>query len=144
MLRLSRLTDYSTMILSHMARRPADVHSVAATAAALGLAAPTASKVLKMLAREGLVKSRRGASGGYMLSRPPGEISVAQILDAMEGRLGLTECSVAAGRCAQESHCGIRLRWQGINALIRRELAAVSLSEMIGTKALMKAGPGAE
>ena len=142
MLRLSRLTDYSTVILSHMARRPGEVYSVAGTAAAVGLAAPTTSKVLKMLAHEGLVESRRGASGGYILARAPSEISIAQIVDAMEGRLGLTDCSVAAGLCAKEKHCQVRVRWQGINALIRNQLAQVRLSDMTGAVALTRAAGG--
>jgi FeS assembly SUF system regulator len=141
MLRLSRLTDYGTVILSQMAQDPRALHSVASVAAAVELAPATTSKVMKMLAREGLVVSRRGASGGYMLARPPGEISVVDIIDAMEGRVGLTECSVAAGLCTKEKHCGVRLRWQGINALVRNQLALVSLSDMSGAGATTKAEP---
>src|SRR6185295_3952857 len=69
MFRLSKLTDYSTVIMSYMAREPGDINSVAAMAVALDIAAPTVSKILKMLAQRGLVRATRGAKGGYRLSR---------------------------------------------------------------------------
>jgi len=130
MLRLSKLTDYGTVILAHMARRPDDVYSVADMATALGLAPPTASKVLKTLARRGLVTSRRGSLGGYLLARPPAQISIADVVDAMEGPFGLTECSVASGLCAKEDHCQIRTQWQGLNGIVRQALGGVTLAAL--------------
>ncbi len=130
MLRLSKLTDYGTVILSYMARHPEDVYSVAETAAAVGVAPPTASKILKALAKRGLVQSRRGSKGGYVLSRPPAEISIAEIIDAMESPFGLTECGAAAGLCGKEDLCRIRGHWQHINHLVRGTLAQVTLSDM--------------
>lgn len=130
MLRLSKLTDYGTVILSYMARRPEDVYSVAETASAVGLTPPTASKILKALAKRDLVQSRRGSKGGYVLSRPPGEISIAEIIDAMESPFGLTECGAAAGLCGKEDLCRIRGHWQYINQIVRGTLAHVTLSDM--------------
>lgn len=130
MLRLSKLTDYSTVIMSYMARQPDDVYSVAEVASVVGVAPPTASKILKTLARRDLVQSRRGTKGGYILSRPPGQISIVEVIDAMEGKLGLTECSVAAGLCLQEDQCQIRGHWQRLNQLIRHTLGQVTLSDM--------------
>jgi FeS assembly SUF system regulator len=141
MLRLSKLTDYSTVILAQMARQPDEVQSVAGLAAALGLAPPTASKVLKTLTRHGLVKSRRGSMGGYLLARPPAQISIADVVDAMEGRFGLTECSVASGLCAQEDSCGIRTQWQGLNGIVRQALNRVTLSDMAPTSLTAPAVP---
>lgn len=130
MLRLSKLTDYGTVILSYMARRPDDVYSVADTASAVGVAPPTASKILKALAKRNLVQSRRGSKGGYVLSRPPGEISIAEIIDALESPFGLTECGAAAGLCAKEDLCRIRGHWQHINQIVRGTLTQVTLSDM--------------
>lgn len=130
MLRMSKLTDYGTVIMSHMARRPHDVHSVSSMAAAVGVAAPTTTKILKTLARNDLVQSRRGAKGGYMLSRPPEQISIAEVMDAMEGPLGITECGAVAGLCAQEPNCPLRENWQRVNQIIRRTLDRVSLAEI--------------
>src|SRR6266581_3329886 len=108
MLRLSKLTDYGTVIMSYMARRPAGVHSAAQIAGALGVTLPTTGKVLKMLARHELLQSVRGAQGGYRLARAPERISIAEVIDALEGPFGVTECSVVVGLCAQEGGCPVR------------------------------------
>ncbi|MBI2307415.1 MAG: SUF system Fe-S cluster assembly regulator [Rhodocyclales bacterium] len=142
MLRMSKLTDYGTVIMAYMARRPRDVHSVAELAAVLGMAAPTTSKILKRLARHELVQSSRGAKGGYRLARPPEAISLADVIDAMEGPFGLTECSAVAGLCLQEAGCPLRDNWQRVNQVIRRTLDGVTLAEM-SRPALRPAAQGA-
>ncbi|MDF3834253.1 SUF system Fe-S cluster assembly regulator [Cupriavidus basilensis] len=130
MLRLSKLTDYGTVIMTHMARDPGRIHSAAEIAAEIGVAVPTASKILKMLARQDLLHSLRGAKGGYLLARAPRDISIAQVIDAMEGPAGLTECSIAAGLCAQEDSCAIRANWQRISLAIFHALDGVTLADM--------------
>ncbi|OHC68923.1 MAG: SUF system Fe-S cluster assembly regulator [Rhodocyclales bacterium GWA2_65_20] len=130
MLRLSKMTDYSTVIMAYMARRPQDVYSAAGLAAAIGVAATTASKILKTLARGKLVQSVRGAKGGYMLARAPEQISIADVIDAMEGSFGLTECSIHDGLCAQESACPSRRNWQRLNQIVRGVLDGVTLADM--------------
>ena len=130
MLRLSKLTDYGTVIMSHMARRPTGLHSAADIGLALGVTLPTASKILKRLARAELVQSVRGAQGGYRMSRSPELISVTDLIDALEGRFGVTECSVVVGLCSQEDGCPIRGHWQGLNQLIRHTLNNVTLADM--------------
>ena len=132
MLRLSKLTDYSTVILFHMARRPSDVYSSAGVAAAIGLAATTTAKILKTLARQKLVHSVRGAKGGYMLARPPEQISIAEVIDAMEGSFGLTECGAHPGQCCREAACPSRENWQRLNAVVRRVLDGVTVADMSG------------
>lgn len=133
MLRISKLTDYGTLVLTHMASEPGRVFSVADLSAALGLGAPTVSKVLKSLGRHALVTSTRGAHGGYALSRAAAQISVADIVDALEEqRFGLTECSANSGVCELEDDCRIRERWIGINTVVRDALQAVSLADMLG------------
>ncbi len=131
MLRLSKLTDYGTVIMTFMARTEGHVHSANEIAEQVGIAAPTVSKVLKMLARYELVVSTRGAKGGYVLARPATQITMAEIISAMEGGpLGLTECSTTPGACIQERSCSIRTNWQRINQVIVRALEEVSLAEM--------------
>lgn len=130
MLRLSKLTDYSTVIMSYMARMPWDVHSAAGLAAAVGVAPTTASKILKTLARRQLVRSVRGAKGGYVLARAPEEISVAEVIEAMEGEFGLTECCVRAGLCGQECACPTRMNWQRVSQMVHGVLAGVTLADM--------------
>lgn len=99
MLRISRLTDYGTVVLAHLARDDADLVSAAEVANATGIALPTVSKLLKSLAKSGLVNSTRGSHGGYQLARDAQEISAADVIDALEGPVSITECS------AIDSHC---------------------------------------
>jgi FeS assembly SUF system regulator len=118
--------------MTYMAR-DRTVHSASEIALDLGISAPTVSKILKMLVRKGLVVSMLGAKGGYMLSRDPGEISIVQIIDAMDGPISITECS-SASTCSLESTCSTRSNWQGINNIILNALEKVNLAEMIAPK----------
>lgn len=132
MLRISKIVDYGTLVLTHMAACPDRLFSVADLAATLGLGQPTVSKVLKALARSELVKSSRGSHGGYALNRPAEQISVADLVDALEDQpFGLTECSATPGVCSFEAGCQIRMNWQRINAIVRRTLEDISLADML-------------
>ena len=106
MLRISRLTDYATVILASLAR---DDQRRTTTDIARGchLAAPTVSKLLKQLQRAGLVDSTRGLHGGYCLARPARQISAAAILDALEGPLALTECATGHSQCDLQGTCSV-------------------------------------
>jgi FeS assembly SUF system regulator len=130
MLRMSKLADYSTVVMAYMARNPGSLHSAHEVAEQVGLALPTVSKIFKILARSGLVVSTRGVKGGYLLARAPEKISVAEVIDAVEGPIALTECSHHPGVCIQESHCLVRGNWQRINHAIRGALESVSLADM--------------
>ncbi|QDF98107.1 SUF system Fe-S cluster assembly regulator [Azoarcus sp. DD4] len=131
MLRISKLTDYGTLVMAQMASAPDHVFSAAGLADTLGLAPPTVSKVLKSLARHALVKSVRGARGGYALARPPADIALASIIDALEEQpFGLTECSAVAGLCGIEADCRVRANWLRINAVVRHALEDVRLTSM--------------
>ncbi len=131
MLRLSKLTDYGIVIMTCLAEEPGEIRAANEVAACTHVALPTVSKVLKLLSRSRLVVSCRGAKGGYRLSRSPEQISIAQVIDALEGPVALTECSSDSSNCSQESHCSIRGNWQRINDVIRQALEEVSLAEMV-------------
>ena len=133
MLRVTRLTDYATLLLTVLAEAPERVHSAAELAERARLELPTVSKVLKPLAHAGLVASFRGSNGGYRLARPAEAISLIEIVEAIEGRLGMTECSGDHGTCELESHCGIRGNWRHINDVVADALRSVSLAQMLGT-----------
>jgi FeS assembly SUF system regulator len=135
MLKMSRLTDYGTGVLAYLAGTGARPHSASEVAEQTGLPGATVSKVLKLLTRGGLVTSHRGAQGGYVLSRPATEITAAEILDALEGPLALTECSTEAGTCELESLCLVGNSWQRINIAIRRALDEISLAELANMQA---------
>ncbi|MBS0438419.1 MAG: SUF system Fe-S cluster assembly regulator [Proteobacteria bacterium] len=131
MLRVSKLTDYATEVMAALAAAPARVHSAQELTERVRLELPTVSKLLKQLASAGLIESFRGVNGGYRLARAPERISIADIVIAMEGPIGMTECSAQAGSCDHESHCGVRVNWQRINQAIAGALAGVSLADMI-------------
>ena len=132
MLRISKLADYATVVASLMARSPGGSHSAAKISEQLNIGQPTVSKILKLLARGKLLSAQRGVNGGYTLARAPAQISIADIVHAIEGiPLGLTECSSMPGVCAQESACEIRDNWQKISLVVKRALAGVTLADMV-------------
>jgi FeS assembly SUF system regulator len=130
MLRLSKLTDYGTVVLAEMARDPRRLFAAAELATALHLAAPTVSKLLKQFAKAGLVTSQRGAKGGYSLARPAEDITAVHIIDAIEGPVAITQCSMSHSRCGIEAVCGIGHNWQRISLAIRDALKGVTLAQL--------------
>lgn len=130
MLRLNKLTDYGIVIMTAMAREQERIFSAPDLAEVTHLESPTVSKVLKTLAKSGLVESFRGAHGGYRIRVEPERISVAAVITAMDGPIGMTECSVHEGLCAQESVCAIRSNWQRISQAIEIALSDVTLKDM--------------
>jgi FeS assembly SUF system regulator len=135
MLRMSRLTDYATVLLGTLAGEPGRVQTAASLAEQTRIAAPTVCKLLKQLQRAGLVTSTRGLRGGYQLARPAAQISAAAILDALEGPLALTDCSAGHGNCEIEDTCRVGRVWQRLNLAIRRSLYEVSLAQLAGLDA---------
>jgi FeS assembly SUF system regulator len=132
MLRISKLTDYGTVILAALATQPNKRLTATEVAERTHLALPTVSKLLKTLQRGGLVVSVRGSHGGYQLARAPQEISAAAILDAIEGPIALTECSTDHSTCCIATTCRVGHAWQRVNAAIRRALNDVTLAQLAG------------
>ena len=130
MLRMSKLADYGTVIMTAIAREPDTVHSASSVAALTDLPMPTVSKVLKVLLRGKLVVSVRGVSGGYLLSWPPEQITLADVITAVDGPIGMTQCSTTPGVCVQESGCAIRGNWQTLSRVIYEALRQVTLADM--------------
>jgi FeS assembly SUF system regulator len=131
MLRISKLTDYGTVLLANLAANQEAVCSAADVSSATGIALPTVSKLLKSLGRAGLVTSTRGSNGGYRLARDPGAISAADIIDALEGPVSITECSAIDSQCEHEGVCSVGGAWQRVNVAIRRALDDVSLDDLL-------------
>jgi len=129
-LRISKLTDYGTVVLAHLAGASGAVCSAAEVSDTTGIAVSTVSKLLKSLARAGLVTSTRGTNGGYQLARPAHEISAASVIDALEGPVSITECSASDSHCDYESVCNVGNAWQRINVAIRRALEDINLTDL--------------
>jgi FeS assembly SUF system regulator len=131
MLRLSKLTDYAVVLMGEMARRPGAITTAAELTSRTGLPAPTVRKLLKLLAREGLMASVRGAAGGYRLARGAGAISVAEIIAAVDGPIALTDCVGGHdGACGVEELCPMRGNWDKVNRAVQAALQSVTLADM--------------
>ena len=133
MIKVNKLTDYSILILNHFATQNVDtVFNASQLAQALALPSPTVSKILKILLKNQFVTSQRGAQGGYQLAKPLTTISIAAVIEAMEGRVAVTQCNVSSGLCTHEQNCQMRSPWQKINHMVLELLSKVSLADMAG------------
>lgn len=132
MIRLSKLTDYAIVVMTTMAAPNGARFSAAQLAERTGVPAPTIAKLLKLLTPAGLMVSHRGASGGYVLSRPPADITIADIITALDGPIALTAC-VEGGdaTCGVERLCPMRGGWDKLNRAIRSALGSVTLADMM-------------
>lgn len=142
MLRITKQTDYGIVLMTHFAADEGrSVHNARDLSATARLPLPTVSKILKALARAGLLASHRGVKGGYRLARDPAAVSVADIITALEGPIAMTECiDHADGDCGIEHCCPARSNWQRINAVVRDALRAVPLADMVPSFAFLPAG----
>jgi len=130
MFRLSKLADYATVLMASLSQDEGGMLSAQALAERTRLEGPTVSKLLKQLAQADLVVSTRGASGGYRLSRAAVEITIADIIAAIEGPLGMTECSIHSGLCGRENYCSVSGNLRKISAAVESALRAVTLVDM--------------
>ncbi|HUK66614.1 MAG TPA: SUF system Fe-S cluster assembly regulator [Anaeromyxobacteraceae bacterium] len=131
MLRISKLTDYGLVLLTHLAQEAGrDVRTAQELAAGSKVPVPTVSKILKELSKAGIVLSHRGRHGGYCLARPPDQISVAAVVEALEGPVALTECSTLAGECSLEPDCLAKGHWGPISRAVQRTLQRLPLSAL--------------
>jgi FeS assembly SUF system regulator len=131
MLRIGKLADYGLLIADCLASDPEQM-TTEAIIQQTGLPDATVRKLLRLLVDAGLVSSRRGLKGGYRLSREANRISVAELISAVEGPIGLTECSQPDDHCSLSPGCGQRANWNVINDLISRQLATITLADMLG------------
>jgi FeS assembly SUF system regulator len=141
--RLSKVTDYGIRILAHLARDEAGTtHNAREVALDLRLPLPMVSKVMKSLARAGVLESHRGAKGGFSLARPPEELSVADMIAALEGPVALTECQLGPFLCQHEGTCSVQEPWSVINRSVRRTLGGITLSDLIDPRFRLVPLPG--
>jgi FeS assembly SUF system regulator len=133
MLRISRLTDYGTVVMAYLANHAQQAHNAKEIALHTRVASPTVSKLLKLLTRAGLLLALRGAKGGYSLAVDAEKISLVQIINAIEGEIALTACSHHQSNCAMEPLCTIRSNWRLINKALYDMLSAISLKQLTKT-----------
>ncbi len=133
MIRLAKLTDYGLVLMTTMARKSsAPVHTARDLASVTRLPLPTVSKLLKQLLQSGLLASHRGMNGGYSLAKEPTEISLAEIIAAIEGPIALTECSTdVTGLCDLERSCPIKTNQRVVSEVVRGALQKVMLADLM-------------
>ncbi|MBL4907630.1 MAG: SUF system Fe-S cluster assembly regulator [Sneathiella sp.] len=131
MIKLSKMTDYGVVIMSEMAKIEGRTMTAPDLSLHTGLKVPTAAKILRVLAKSGLLSSLRGAHGGYRLDRHPKSISIAEIVRVMEGPVAVTSCvDESHDNCSVESCCPMRGGWDKINRAINAAMEEVTLSDM--------------
>jgi FeS assembly SUF system regulator len=131
MIRMTRLADYGILLLTLFAReRGQKTRSARDLAAESKLPLPTVSKLLKVLARHGLLDAHRGVKGGFALARAPEAITVADIIGALDGPIGVTDCSTDEGCCDIEQSCVVKRNWRRINHVVLDALRGITLAEM--------------
>ncbi len=137
MIKLSKLTDYAVVILACMAEKRDLLHTASGLSLATVLPEPTVAKVLKLLARGGVITSARGVNGGYRLSHEPDNITMAAVIVALEGPVMLTSCVEGGDECcARSKDCSMKGKWNPVNAAMQKALESVSLTQMIDGKGL--------
>lgn len=130
-MRLTHLADYAVVMMSAAARREEGERlSATVLAEETGVPLPTAQKLMQSLGKAGLLKGQRGAGGGYVLARPVTEISLADIVEAVEGPIALTQCSEGVSDCALDAMCRVKPHMGIIGEKVRGALGAVSLQEL--------------
>lgn len=141
MFRLNKLTDYGLVVMQYLGSRPkAALHTTRELVAATQLPPATVVKILKALLDHKLLISYRGIKGGYALARPPSEISLAEVVEALEGPIGFTECATAPGYCGLEGICGVQRNSHVISRALQQTLEGITVSDLatslrLGTRA---------
>jgi len=164
MFRLSKTTDYGIVLMAQLANdaSPVDAATLDPTGdrrakqtdeptGALGiqraplnarelaessdLPVPMVSKILKALAKEGLLVSQRGSKGGYSLARAPEDLPVAEMIRVLEGPVALTDCAIGPALCEHETMCAVREPWQRISRIVERALSDVTLADLVKGRA---------
>lgn len=132
MIKLSKLSDYAIVVLSRLAGEQGDVLTSANLSEDTGIPEPTVSKVLKLLTRQGIVTSVRGAGGGYMLERNPTEITVTELITALEGPIALTSCvDKNHSDCMIDTLCPLKGGWMKVNKVVKDALDTITLTDLL-------------
>jgi len=132
MIKVSRLADYAVVVLVAFTKSDDKVLSAALIAEKTCLPEPTVAKVLKILAKEEIVSSIRGAGGGYSLETTIEKISIARVVKAVDGPIALTACvDGSQEECIYSCSCAVKGRWNPVNAALHSALENVTLADMI-------------
>jgi FeS assembly SUF system regulator len=141
MIILSKMADYGVVVATHLATGGERQMTAAALAEEAKLPRATVAKVLKALAHAGIVAGARGAAGGYRLARPAREISIAEVVAAIDGTMSLTQCTSHVLACQRSSYCMTRPHWHRINQAVGTALGAITVADMVSPFAEFAVAP---
>lgn len=130
MIILSKLADYGVIVATQLAAEPDQQMNAATLAERTRLPRATVAKLLKVLAHSGVVTASRGAAGGYRLARAAANISIAEVIAAIDGAIGVTQCSIHGPDCTRTDFCSTKPHWKRINDAVGTALSAMTLAEM--------------
>lgn len=130
MFRITKAADYGVQIAAHLACAEKAFLNAQEVARALRLPLPMAARILKILAQAGLLQATRGPNGGYALARAAKDISIYEVISALEGPPSLTECLEVKGACVREGDCGAEAFWRVLDKMVCQALAGVSIEHM--------------
>ena len=133
-MRITKLTDYGVVIMAFMANAPTRLFQSREIAEQVAVAQPTVAKLLKRLTQHKLLISHRGANGGYHLAQAPEKITIADLINALEGPIAITECNMGHDYCATANLCAVKGPWLKINQIITNTLQSITLSELVNRK----------
>ena len=132
MLRITKEADYGIVLLAVMAEdEPGQIRTAREVSERSGLPLPMVSKIMRSLARGDVLTSHRGVTGGYSLDRPAREMTVAEVIRAIDGPISMVQCGVDPGACEQEPVCPTRINWARISREVERALERIPISEML-------------
>jgi FeS assembly SUF system regulator len=131
-LRLSNLADYGVVVMTAAARTAerSGLSSTVEISEQTGIPVPTVAKVTGLLARANLLVSQRGSAGGFTLARPADTISLADIVEAIDGPIALTHCADGGHDCTLHGHCAVKPHWDPVNRAVKAALSDVSLAAL--------------
>lgn len=130
MLRIGKMTDYALLLTNHLVTSPEALCTTEELAAATLLPLATVRKLLKQLVDAGIVASYRGAKGGYRLANAPGQFTIADVIDAIEGPIALTQCAIQLDACDLSSSCGLKSNWAYLNQMVNNLFQHITLDDM--------------
>lgn len=135
MMSINKHSDYAIVILTYFSKNPAELVSAKGLSASLKLPHPMVSKLLKILVKANLLSSIQGARGGYRLNKSAEDISIASVIEAVEGPIAMTECSTGDhSGCHVQNSCSIKPHWVIINSVIKDSLSKLTLSSLTQTR----------
>ncbi len=136
MIRVTKLTDYGIVVMTRLAKSGDQLQTTAPVLSQdIGVPLPTVRKILKILTMENLLVSTRGSNGGYRLARNPEQISLMEMVEALEGPVAMTECSSGEPCGCKIDNCGLGKNWSLINQLLQNTLESYNLAQMAGSLA---------